>query len=419
MPKRKTRVCACNGCDEKFTPKTDNQLYHDPACRRTTERERERKPVKSLDEVVAESEARDIERANQRELRKITSQEHRMRRYEAVLTDALTAYEPTDLAAPSPTEGKPVHEDILLTSDWHIGQKTRLEETGGLYEQDVATARAQVAKIWKAVERTHAIESSGRAIQKLHLPFIGDLVEGSNMRPSQHRKIEDVVMVQLVEGFDLLAWLIRQTLTIYPEVEVDVLGGNHDRGTAKAGDAGLGELSYVDTFSWLAGAFLERVLANDIETGRLKIRNWTTFFGFKEILGLKAVYEHGSSFKWSTGGYGGVPWYGVSNLGPKYASMLGGADLIMIGHGHRPAILPNGRGWIVANGALPATSTYVQAGQKVVSRPQQWRLSVHEKFGITNFTPIYADVPEALLPGMVWESPDAYADLASGKCTPA
>lgn len=417
MPK--TRTCALEGCDEKFKSSRPNQRFHSPACRKRQEVLDKRVPPKSLDDVVAEAERRDIERQNASELRRITSQEHRMRRYESLLTDVLTSYEPTELAAPEPDEGLPVHEDILVTGDWHIGQKTRLEETGGLYEQDVATARAQVATIWKAVERIHRIESSGRNIQKLHHLFIGDLVDGDNMRASQHRKIEDVVTTQLVQGFDLLAWLIRQELTIYPEVEVDLVGGNHDRTTQKPGDAGLGELSYVDTLSWLAGAFLERVLANDIKSGRLKIRNWTTFFGFKEILGLKLVFEHGSSFKWGTGGYGGVPWYGVANLGPKYVSMLGGADLVVLGHGHRPAILPNGRGWIVANGALPATSTYVQAGSKVISRPQQWRLSVHEKFGLTNFTPIYADVPEALLPGMVWENPIEYADLASGKCPPS
>jgi hypothetical protein len=328
-----------------------------------------------------------------------------MRRYEAVLSDCLRSYEPTELSAPLPDKGLPVHEDILVTGDWHIGQKTTLEETGGIYVHDVDTARAQVAKIWKAVSRLHHLERHARSVHKLNHLFIGDIVEGSGMRPSQLRKIEDVVTRQLVQGFDLLAWLIRQELTIYPEVEVDVVGGNHDRTTQKPGDAGLGESSYIDTFSWLLGAFLERVLADDVASGRLKIKNWETFFGAKEVCGVKTVFEHGSSFKWAAGGYGGVPWYAVSNLGPKYAAMLGEADLVILGHGHRPAIIPvpNGRGWIVANGALPATSTYVQAGMKVISRPQQWRLSVHEKMGVTGFTPIYADVPGTVLPDEFWD----------------
>lgn len=414
MPKELT--CALEGCEEKFVPKSSKNIYHSPACAKLAHN-RKATPARSLDEVVADAERKDIERLNRQELRKVTSQEHRLRRYLDCLDGALRAYEPAELAHLGAPEGKPVHEDILITSDWHVGQKTTLEETGGMYEQDIATARMQVAKIWRAVERLYYINSSGRTTKKLNHLFIGDLVEGDDMRASQHRKIEDLVTVQLVEGFDLLAWLIRQELTLYDEVEVDVTGGNHDR-MGKPGDAGLGELGYTDTFMWLAGAFLERVLQKDVESGRLTIKNWTTFFGFKEVLGLKVVFEHGSSFKWAAGGYGGIPWYAVSNLGPRYAAMLGGADLIAIGHGHRPVVLPNGRGWIIANGALPATSTYVQAGMKVVSRPQQWLLSVHEKMGLTNFTPIYADVPGTLLPGQIWEKPEHYAGMATGKSAP-
>ena len=374
--------------------------------------------TKPLDEVVAEAEQRDIDLANRAELKKILASEHRMRRYEAVLSECLTAYEPTELAAPLPEGGdRPVHEDILITGDWHIGQKTTLEETGGIYEHGLDTARGQVAKIWKAVDRLHNLDLHARDTKKLHHLFIGDLVEGSDMRPSQMKGVTDVVTRQVIQGFDLLAWLVRQELTIYDEVEIDLIGGNHDRTTRKPGNAGLGESSYIDTFSWLVGAFLERVLDNDVKEGRLKIRNWETYFGYKEIAGIKTVFEHGSSFKWAAGGYGGVPWYSVSNLAPKYAAMLGEADLVILGHGHRPAIIPipNGRGWTVVNGALPATSNYVQAGQKVVSRPQQWRLSAHERLGITSFEPIYADVPGTLLPGMIWDDPETYADRASGK----
>lgn len=411
MPKK--TECALEGCSNTFTPKRGGvpQKY---CCKDHRVKANAKAPTRSLDEVVAEAEERDRRRERETELRKITQQEHRLRRYESVLDGALRAYEPVELAAPQQHSNLPVHEDILVTSDWHVGQKTTLEETGGVYEQDIATARMQVAKIWKAVERLHSINSSGRRMTTLHHLYLGDLVEGDDMRPSQHRKVEELVTAQLIEGFDLLAWLVRQELTIYEKVVLDITGGNHDR-KGKPGDAGLGELGYTDTFMWLAGAFLERVLAKDIEAGRLQINNWTTFFGFKEVLGLKVVFEHGSSFKWASGGYGGIPWYAVSNLGPRYAAMLGGADLIAIGHGHRPVLLPNGRGWIIANGALPATSTYVQAGMKVVSRPQQWLLSAHEEMGLTNFTPIYADVPGTLLPGQLWEDPEHYATLATGK----
>lgn len=424
MSKERKQKCAAKGCDGSFPVDSShpNKRYCNGACKRRAENVTRRIPASmqtagTLDEVVSEAARLDLERENRAELKKILSAEHRQRRYEEVLDGALRAYDPTPLARlPDRSRArKPKHEDILVTSDWHVGQKVTLEETGAIYEQDMETARMQVAKVWNALEHLHQIESSGREITKLHHLFLGDLVEGDGMRKSQTRKIDDVVTVQTVQGFDLLAWLIRQELLIYPTVELDLTGGNHDRTSEKAGDGGLGELSYVDTYTWLAGAFLERVLASDIESGRLKIRNWPTFFGYKEISGLKVVFEHGSSFKWAAGGYGGVPWYAVSQLGPKYAAMLGAADLILIGHGHRPVCIPFGRGWILANGALPATSTYIQAGMKVVSRPMQWKLSTHRNQGITSFTPLYADVPGALLPGMIWENPEHYAEVACGK----
>lgn len=395
------RKCAREGCSEEFTPSQKNQKYHSPACRRLSARVKEtaRKP---LDQVVAEAEQRDLDRQNARELRVILSSEHRMRRYLDVLSENLQSFEPTELAAPPVQKGLPEHEDILILGDWHIGQKTTIEETGGIYEHTIDTARGQVAKIWKATNRLHHLERHARAVRKLHLLFIGDIIEGSGMRPSQLRKVETLAPQQFVAGFDLLAWLIRQLLTVYDDIELEVIGGNHDRTTQKAGDAGLGESAYTDTWSWLLGATLERLFE---EEPRLAVKNWETYFGAKEIMGVKTVFEHGSSFKWSAGGYGGVPWYSVSNLAPKYAAMLGEADLVILGHGHRPAVIPipNGRGWTVVNGALPATSTYVQAGQKVVSRPQQWRLSAHQGQGITSFQPIYADVPGTVLPGEFWD----------------
>lgn len=428
MPERiaaQIRTCALEDCDEQFVPRNERQKYHSRTCARKASDRRRRAETKAaldaarpktVDEQLAEQRRRDEERRHKAELRSLSSARVVREEYYDILRDALGAYDATPLQPnPHTHPGRPEHEWVLHLSDWHVGQKTTMAETGGLYEQDVSTTRAQVAELWRALSLVHEIETSGRRIDKLHVLSLGDFIDHDDMRPSQHRKVQDVMTVQTVQAFDLVAWLIRQCLTIIPEVEVDLVGGNHDRISRMRGDAGLGELDYIDTISWLVGAFLERTLASDVEAGRLKIRNWETFFGYKTIADRKWVFEHGSSFKWASQSYGGVPWYGVQNLGPKYESMLGGADVVSMGHGHRAAILPNGRNWVVVNGALPATSTYVQAGMKAVQRPLQWLLSVHKEIGITGFHPLYADVPEALLPGMVWEDPSFYADKASGK----
>lgn len=371
----------------------------------------------TLDAAVARAEVKDIERANAAEARKLLAAESRMRRYEAVLTDCLTSYEPTPLVRPFDhgSASSEIEWSVVL-SDWHVGQQTTLEQTGGIYQQDVATTRKQVAKLWRALSLLHEIESKTYSLPVLHILGLGDFIENDDMRPSQHREIESVMTVQVVQAFDLLVWFIRQAMTIFPRVELDMIGGNHDRTGRNRGNAGLGELDYTDTMAYLLGAFIERVLADDIASGRLKLTNWTTFFGYKEIAGAKVVFEHGSSMKWG-GGYGGVPWYSVTQAGPKYAQMLGGADIVAFGHGHQPAVVPGAAGgqWIVSNGSLPGSSTYVQAGFKKVTRPIQWLLQHHADLGLVGWKPLYADVKEQHIVRSVWDDVEAYTALASNK----
>ncbi len=404
---------ACAICANLFTPDRSTAKYCGKKCSAEASR-RLARGESPLEDMLDDAHHRDLERQNRAELRKLAAAGHRMKRYESVLSECLTSYDPTPLVVPKLKDDgtKAEHEWILLLGDWHTGQKTTIEQTGGVYEQDIATTRQQVAKLWKAILEIYEIERQGRTIKKLHIIGLGDFVDGDDMRPSQHRHVEEVVTVQVIQAFDLLVWLIRQLLTIFPHIELDMVGGNHDRTGRNRGDAGLGELDYIDTYAWLLGAFLQRTLAGDVESGRLTIRNWESFYGYKIIAGLKTVFEHGSSFKWG-GGYGGVPWYGISALGPRYGQMLGEPDLVFLGHGHRPALIPTGTGWTAVNGALPATSTYVQSSFKTVQRPQQWLVSVHEKLGVTGFAPLYADVPGQLKPGMIWEDTEKYAKMAN------
>mgnify|MGYP001582723094 CR=1 FL=1 len=414
-PRKKTEtaqlVCAASDCQETFTPNRVTQKFHTPACGRR-EANRRQLGFSSLDDALDSSHRRDTEQANRQELKKLTALETRVRRYEAVLQECLTAYEPTPLVIASSKERAklPQHELVLCTGDWHTGLKAAVHETGGIYEQDVATTRDQVFRLWDRVVRLHDIQSTGINYTKLHIIGLGDLIDNDDMRPSQHRQVEDVMTVQTVQAFDLFTWLVRQALTRFNAVEVDLVGGNHDRTGRAKGNAGLGELDYADTVSWLIGEFTKRLF---VDEPRVKIRNWNTFFGYKMIAEHRVVFEHGSSIKWSASSYGGVPWYGVSQLPRKYAEMLGEADITVIGHGHRPAVLPSGRGWLVLNGALPATSLYEQSSFKSIHRPLQWLLSVHRKYGLTGLTPIYLDVPGTVLPGEIWEDTEYYADLAN------
>jgi hypothetical protein len=351
---------------------------------------------------------KEIEQQRRKELAKELTQlqrtEAKRQQYIRTIEQSLAPYEPTPLVpAPTFTEELTPHSWVIQFSDWHVGQSTPIQSTGGVYEQTTKVARWQVETMLTALRSIHKIQSNGYQIKKILVVFNGDLVEGDQMRASQARGIDRLVTQQAVEVFDLMGYALRQLLTFpgIEELEVHNVGGNHDRTSTKPGNAGLGELDYVDTYSWLIGSLLARSLQDE---PRVKFTNWDTYFGYTKFCGRRVIFEHGSSVRLGVGSYGGIPWYPVVNGANKMMDMLGGGDLVLFGHVHQPAVIPlKQRAWLVVNGSLPATTSWVQATMKSVREPTQWLLNLHEEHGVVEFHPIYAPPPTFRKTGTIWE----------------
>ena len=336
-----------------------------------------------------------------RTLQGLARSEAKRVRYIDAIQSVLSPFEPSQPLPFRTHDGHTVVDWAIPTSDWHVGQYTPIETTGGIYEQTVAKVHAQVDRLLFALSSIFH-ESQGKRVRKLWVPILGDIVENDAMRPAQLRKIEMPVVKQTVDAYDLLTVFLRGLLELpgLEELIVDVVGGNHDRTTAKAGLAGLGETDYVDTWAWIIGAFLERVFERE---PRVTIKNWDTYFGTRQFGGLRHVFEHGSTIRGSGGSYGGIPWYPIHNAARKYIEMLGGVDMVWFGHRHVPYVIPLAQGgWVVGNGALPATSEFAQSQLKAIRRPQQWLVEFHSTVGATKFEPLYADI-ELPQPGDVWK----------------
>lgn len=294
-------------------------------------------------------------------------------------------------------------------SDWQVGQYTPVQSTGGIYEQTTEVAARQLDKLWEAVKLIHEVEVGGKRkrLEDLWLNFIGDLVDGDCLRPAQAAMIDRVVTRQVLEVCDLASMFIRRCLTLpgIKRIVIDMVGGNHDRTSAKPGNAGLGELDFVDTYAFLIGHWLKTAFANE---PRVRIKVWETFYGYRVFGGLRHAFEHGASFKGGIGAYGGVPWYPISNAAQNYIKMLGGVDIVHMGHWHQPAILPLSQsGWLIMNGALPVSSQFIQSSFKGLRAPVQWMVEYNVKHKwVNNFYPLYADVGQFAEAGTVWESKD-------------
>ena len=412
MPPNTLPICSLEGCEERISPiRIDRGAkYCSDECRKTNARRRYSRgesgkrdgTARTLPEAVQQEQDKLEAKEMKRSLLELTRSAAKRGEYVTAIQSALSSYEPS-IVFPFPEQDAQTTVDWAIElSDWHIGQATTMEHTGGMYEQTLAVTRKQVDRLIRAISGIF-YESKGKVVRNLWIPILGDIVEGDSMRPAQLREIELPVVQQTVEGFDLLAYFISTLLELpgLETVTIDMVGGNHDRTTSKPGNAGLGETDFVDTYAWLIGAMLQRRFEND---PRVSIENWETFFGTREFAGLRHVFEHGSSIRGGSGSYGGIPWYPIANAASKWSAMLGGVDMVWLGHQHTPYVIPLGQqGHIIGNGSLPATSRYVQSQFKSIRRPQQWLVEFHRKHGATAFRPLYADI-DLPAPGAVWDA---------------
>ena len=66
----------------------------------------------------------------------------------------------------------------------------------------------------------------------------------------------------------------------------------------------------------------------------------------------------------------------------QYLRQLGDYYFMVLGHFHRPAVLPQSWGWVVVNGALPPTTPFTAATQHQAQTPVQWLLTLHPRRGL-------------------------------------
>lgn len=380
--------------------------YHVPEAAVSQKRRKSDDELSDEEETLLEKEMRRLKEAHEfREIQASLREGAKVEAYKRVIAQHLAPYSPTPMQpilVRDDSEGKPIHKWVIVLSDWHVGQKTPKQDTDYVYEQNYEVTKWQVDRLLTALKSIHDVEVEGKVISDVLVLVLGDIVENDAMRKAQIRHSEFAVTEQTVKAFDLLNYFFRQLLTFpgLERLEAHIVGGNHDRTSGKPGLAGLGETDYIDTYAWLIGAMMERFMA---EEPRIRIINHDSFFGRTVFGGKRIVFEHGASIKLSVGSYGGVPFYSIVNAARGYAAMLDGADMVIIGHLHQGALLPNGKGgWIALNGALPATTQYVQTSFKAVREPMQWLMDIHEEHGLVATRPLYAVPPTYPREGEAW-----------------
>ena len=265
----------------------------------------------------------------------------------------------------SPSHETSDRSAVLLLSDIHLGQYTTSRLNAG-WEQSSIVCRMQFKSL---VDQLLAVQSTLQASELVILD-LGDNVEGDNLRPSQHRMVDQLVVQQTAEYGRLLADLIVSALTVFPRVRVERVPGNHGRTTQKASYGGLAELDPIDSFDWLGGEFAREILRPDIARGTVVFNNHSTYFADTYIRGKRVIFEHGSSVK--APGQFMSPMMAVEKTAHAYRELLGPFDLFCLGHYHRAYQIPFGYdGLIIGNGSFPPTSPFVVTALHQASIPVQ------------------------------------------------
>jgi len=210
---------------------------------------------------------------------------------------------------PPEVSKKSHHIGMLNVADVHLGAKESAN-LGLLPWYNVEIAKAAINALF---QRTVGLFDRLDYItwDAVIVHFLGDIVEHSDLRRGQRRRVEMGVADQVVEGAYLFAQNIRMLAGKYPKVYVTGVPGNHGRIFQKPGVA-----APWDNFDWLMYKLLEALLANQPNVTCLFPRCW---YMFHVLYGSHVVYSmHGEDIR----SYVGYPWYGYGRAIADIVGMM-------------------------------------------------------------------------------------------------
>lgn len=215
------------------------------------------------------------------------------KRYEARLSDRkwlreevaglMATLPPVDV--PQLKQNTEYHEQVavLQVSDIHMGLLVPDGQLGifGTYNSDIAQSRT----LYTLSKFGTLAHQQSFPVKRAKIYLLGDIIENSNMRPSQAKQVDAHVVSQTIRAANVLAQGLLDLCGQFEHVEVEAVPGNHGRTTQKAGDNLPDE-----TFDHLVYYIIQKALENQ-PNFRINIHSaWyfiDSIFGYK-FLGLHA-----------------------------------------------------------------------------------------------------------------------------------
>lgn len=267
----------------------------------------------------------------------------------------------------------------VLVGDIHIGKLADPKVVGSEFGYGLPIFEQRLARLKNRIMRLYGLHSKTAPINKLVIYFLGDGVDGVDMRRG-HQARTDIKtaseqMLILVTQFEAMVREMSAALDI--EIAIVWEFGNHGR----VGDFGVN--LPADNWDYVAGQVLAIGLRDLIASGKVKLHADTLKYSITQLGPLRVYSSHNDAIKGGDG-FSGLPINGMARGAAKDTGLHKQLfDLHLVAHFHTPQDVTFQTGREIMNGAWDGGDDYSVNGIKAASDPIQWAFGVHPENGIT------------------------------------
>lgn len=259
---------------------------------------------------------------------------------------------------PKPATSKKQEDAVLIISDWHFGKETPC------YNMEIAARR--FTTICRKVRDITELHRHAYPINRLHIIWAGDLVDGTSIYPTQAHHVCGPVIKQIYGTLPTVVGELANLAGCFREVHNYCIRGNHGR---------------VSKFAHEDDNF-DRILFESLRLATTNVPGmyWEIPDGWyhqAHIGGLDFLITHGDQVKMVLN----LPWYGITTRASRWktTNQLGRFDVLVMGHFHAGSHLNWNNVKIFCNGTAASGDEFALEKIGMESTETQWFFGVSDE----------------------------------------
>jgi predicted phosphodiesterase len=233
---------------------------------------------------------------------------------------------------------------VVVLADTQVGKID-----GGGSDQIIENV---MSKIDAAVIRLKELKKTGRQIDAIYLPQLGDCIEGMNSQGGKHIWRTDLDLTSQIRVYRrLLLHMVKQFAPHAPRIVVPCVAGNHDEAVRVGNSMAT---TYTDSFALDAASAVADALADhpDFKHVSFVFPKYDTLTVTLDICGTVVGLAHGHQCRGKA-----VEWWKNMAHGQQD---IGEATILITGHYHHLRIEQSGRKTWFQSPALDGASTWFE-----------------------------------------------------------